>query len=127
MRARSDSSGHSVRWPYTKVVAEFVDLGSFREHVTFEDLLANLIRAAPEHAATIFEQFRDIGVTVSLPTTNSRDEELPGDSLPGIPIPAAPWWFNNPDLFQCSLSHGVEYKVTCVRRDNDRPGDGPRG
>ena len=112
---------------YTKVVAEFVDLGSFREHVTFEDLLVNLLRAAPGHAATILEEFRDIGVTLPLPTTTSRDEELPGHSLPGIPVPADPGWFNNPDLFQCSVLYGVEYKVTCVRCNNDRPGDRPRG
>ena len=79
---------------YTKAVAEFEDFGRFREHVTFEDLLVNLVRVAPEHAVVTFKQFRDIGVTLPLPTTTSRDEEeLPGDSLPGRPIPAAPWWF----------------------------------
>ena len=110
---------------YTKAVAEFEDLGRFREHVTFEGLLVNLVRAAPEHAVVIFEQFRDIGVTLPLPTTTAPGEELPGDSLPGSPVPAAPWWFGDPRLFRCGVSYGLEYNVTCIRRNNDRPGDGP--
>ncbi len=111
---------------YTKAVTEFEGFGRFRENVTFEDLMVNLVRAAPEHAAVIFKQFLDIGVTLPLPTTSSRDEEaLPGDSLPGRPVPAAPWWFDDPRLFRCSVSYGLDYKVTCIRRTNDRPGGGP--
>lgn len=52
-------------------------------------------------------------------------EELPGDSLTGIPVPAAPWWFDNPALFNCRVSYGLDYKVTCARRDLDQPSDRP--
>ena len=116
---------HKALAIYTKAVAEFEHLDRFREHVTFQSLLLNLVKAAAEHAGAIFKQFRDIGVTLPLPTTpTTRGEELPGgDSLPGVEVPPAPWWFDNPTLFRCSVSRGVEYKVTCVRRNNDTPRD----
>lgn len=115
---------------YIKAVAEFEHLDAARDRSTFLELMLNLVRQAPtaEIATVIFEQFRDIGVTLPLPTATTRGEGLPstGDSLPGVPVRPAPWWFDNPDLFQCSVSYGLEYKVTCVRRTNDLPRDGPR-
>lgn len=105
------------------------------DEATFKELLVNLVRADPDHSDPVFEVFRDNGVSLPNPITPGRespDEALPddSDSLPGAPVTPAPWWLFNPDVFRCSVTYGLDYKVTCVHRrypepDEDRPRPNP--